>query len=453
MTMWQAHVTKRDLLEHLLSGKSLPATECQKGFEIGEGLNSDGIMLFWKENPQSSEALPTIAVAQDDKVLDLLAALGASPQIPIPFTAFCRVLSETDFKSIAEASADVRKTAISGLAGVAIAESLVYSAGSMRIADVNPASCKRTLAFACGKGLIACPASSLSRMIDGWLETQSLVNHSSRLDTLQSSSISAIPIITLTARLYFGIPPEEPIEALCSEILEFGEPSEDIWQEIRSRSPSLPSLRTLASATREERGSFLQESLKLLRGGPTNDFEVAIRAFMATRIAPGSFEHMSMLTGFPDQRLVLWYGFFAALQRRQVALRGYGGLGLRIMRDMLKKEVLDEPPTADIALNELRIQARSGIESLGRRLSHSNEIIVEIFPLLPASFRFNVRGERTTENFSEQPKQVEMLPPKHDISIQEKLLLVQQLLADIARKLPRETNSSPVKTKGIKRKT
>ncbi|GAB3789913.1 hypothetical protein GCM10028797_25950 [Dyella agri] len=243
----------------------------------------------------------------------------------------------------------------------------------------------------------------------------------------------------VAAEVFSGLPPTTVMSSVCYEILEFGEPSEDVWANLKSPVGESPSLKTLNAYAREERGSYLQAalaSMEIARARPTDE-EVAFCALLASRIAPGSFEHMNLLASFPDKRVALWYGFFAALQRRSQALRSYGGIGLRVRRDLLKAVKFSEIPSSDISLNELLVISRQGIDMMSKRLGHSNEIVVELCPTLEASFRFALKQEKAAEYSGGEDSQRRISFP-NDVSddpssvVVDKLDTARQLLAEIS---------------------
>lgn len=438
--MWKAYLNRRELLESLLTGAMTKFEHCDdiEG-DANSSLDDDQLLAFWISNPSSGNELPVMLVTPDVKLVETLALFASTPQLPSPFSSFCRVISESEFIALSSREAAGRSDALDGLVGMALAEVTILSNGNLRVADIGPAACKRSLSFTFGRSLFCCTTHFLPLSVQGWYKVQQLVNPFGNIELMRSVGEASTAIFGVAAEVFFGLPPTTNLSSICYEIIEFGEPSEDLWASLKSPVRQPPSLKMLSGYAREERGSYLQAALVSMdnaKARPTDE-EVAFCALLATRIAPGSFEHMNLLAGFSDKRVALWYGFFAALQRRSQALRGYGGIGLRVRRDLLKVVKLSDVPSSDIALNELLVISKQGVDVLTRRLGHSNEIVVELCPMLEASFRFSLKQEKAVEYSGGQDRQGR-IPLSNDVAgeplsvVVDKLDVARELLADIS---------------------
>ena len=154
-----------------------------------------------------------------------------------------------------------------------------------------------------------------------------------------------------------------------------------------------------------------------------------------------------MLGQHPDVRLPLWYSFFAALQRQGSALRTNSGPGLRVLRDIRSAPSLDYAPSADISSEELRFAFHASLDQLSRKLGHANEILVELFPGLEASFRFGPRSERKE---AYQPAEIPI--PIQELTLTEKIDSACKLLEELSRDLA-QVRKEPKTTKPAKKRT
>jgi hypothetical protein len=162
---------------------------------------------------------------------------------------------------------------------------------------------------------------------------------------------------------------------------------EAAWLEASNFSSVDISLMAIEGASREERGAYLQRLFKTEPRGQIAEYEAA-QGFLATQVAPGSLEHLDIVLSQGGPEAAFWYVLFAALQKPNSILNAFGGLGRRIARDVRDCESIEQSPRADIALDELRILARSNIDDLAAKIGHSNEIEVELLPTVSATFRF-----------------------------------------------------------------
>lgn len=200
----------------------------------------------------------------------------------------------------------------------------------------------------------------------------------------------------------------------------------------------------LAKLNREARGSYLQEALRYLEKSSDDENRVAACAFIATRVAPGSLEHLELLSTQRLPGLGLWYVLFASIQSPQQVLAIQNGLGHRVLRDVSAVESLTSRPSADIAFSELKAIERLGPEALSRKLGHANEIEVELVPFVTTSFTYPTKLIRSRNELSgrqmslEAPGYTPPEPPK--AGLQERLEQAMVLLNQISRELRGSSN-------------
>ncbi|WP_295935236.1 hypothetical protein [uncultured Xanthomonas sp.] len=427
--MWHANMTRRQVLELILAGEAPPTLEAADISDAAVG-GENAFDVFWMRKPDGSVGdLPVLIMVDDELLNDAIAMLASSPQVPSPFTAFCRVIPRSLASLLSVKTDSVRADVIHGLTGLALAEATIYSAGAVKPADVSPAACKRTLSFVYGRALTQVPVKALPSVIGNWLEAHTVLGVSA--PGFDRVSEALLPILKLASRVYLGQGPEDALSALVIEMIEFGEPSELAWKDLSKSHLRVPTLKFFSEANREQRSAAFQEIVRGLYSGDyrmVSEEAVASCALAATRISPGTFEHLGLLSNHTDSRLPLWYAFFATLQRHGSALRASSASALRVMRDMGRLTTFQGVPTADISSDELRLVYRKNIEALGKKLSHSNEILVEIFPGIDASFRFGQRSERR-----ESVTQADAALAVREKTPAEKLDAARRLLDEVSR--------------------
>ena len=107
---------------------------------------------------------------------------------------------------------------------------------------------------------------------------------------------------------------------------------------------------------------------------------------LASRIAPGSFEHVSLV--IPDagrlEGVLVWYGLFAGVTRGARLAEHYGGLGRRVLAEMLVDDTAFSRPRCDVGLDELEVIGMSAMyrDQLLRR--SPGRLVIEIVPCVDA---------------------------------------------------------------------
>jgi hypothetical protein len=137
----------------------------------------------------------------------------------------------------------------------------------------------------------------------------------------------------------------------CMEILERGE----LVSAARPLGPAFErAARAMAEATREERLGILEEAFFALEPklSDTDGFRLG---YLASRMDPGSFAHARLLGKVLKRcpSALLWYGLCAGLSGGSALLNEFGGVGRRVLRELLVPDALVGRPRTDIAFEEL----------------------------------------------------------------------------------------------------
>lgn len=443
--MWSASFSRREFFELYLGSIKLIPNRVRETSLVGAD-SENGITLIWEHNPIENFSLPSLAVVGDGDVLGLLSAVVAAPQAPSPITALTRVIAANEAQQHFDTDLlPVNEGVFPAFAALIFIEAVVHADGRLGVKQLTPLICKRTLAYAWAKGIGArVAAESFLELPERWLDVYSLLNVKQAADTAHRTIDSVIGSLSLLSQLAIGMRPESPAGALAFELLTGEKQSqEQAWKRLSECLPRPVAIERLQLLTREERGTYLQEALKTLTAQARNEGEdiAAACAFLATRLAPGSLEHLEVLKDAGRPELLAWYAMFAALQHPKEILSLNGGLGFRVLRDLRRVEEKLSAPSADISHSELKIIARAGLDAMAAKIGHASELQVELIPYVVASFTFQFKN-RSRWGEGQQPLDIESADTH--VSPRARLAKVAAELANIARDFPDYSDDSSV---------
>lgn len=461
--MWYVQLSRREFFEVCLGGYDPTKLNARQVSAVQtEGHRGPMIDAYWFQNPSQHFGYPTMAVVPDGDEIDVLTALNASPQAPAPFTALCRVISKSEASAyFGESPLQSSDKLLPATVALAIVEAMLYSEGKLTIRTVSPAACRRTISYAWGRAAATgIPPSSLEQLATRWIDTYAFIGQiQGAVEVVKSTVSSLIDVLNVGVQLGYGMLPTSPGAKMAHAILSRDDFSlEHAWGGLCQNMGLSVSLRELAQSSREERGGYLQQALRMSSTADSQSPVLPACAFLATQVAPGSLEHLEILRSIGKPEVALWYAFYAALQYPVAILQLQNGLGSRVLRDIERVEDHFSPPTADIAYKELQAISRLGIESIARKFGHTGEIEVEIVPLVTTSFSYHGRVSKASKEPYErqlpldgvQQEKVVALPPREQIL--EALSLIARLVdsTDISNSLesPQSSSKKPVRKKG-----
>lgn len=407
--MWHARLSRREFIELCLGSQRAVEGKLQRATTISTDAFS--IHAYWQRESDIAYLFPNLVVVPDGELDALFTTINASSIAPTPITSICRVITQSEATQYLDAShATVSNEVLPLAVALSMAEAALHSDGRIGISQVNASMCKRTLSYAWGRALAhhSYPE-AFSILPKRWLEVHQIINSEPPSNVLQRTVASTIHALEATTKLRHGIPAESRAGAMAYALSTRDEHVVDAaWRELARFLRVLPpSLGQLATATREERGTYLQLALREAKSVPETDIESsevasAACAFIATQVAPGSLEHFELLrsSGRPDA--LLWYALYAALQSPNEVLTGQHGLGRRLLRDIVWIEDQLDRPRADIAFAELKALERVGIASVARKLGHISEVEVELIPFVTSSFTYLTRSQRVRDHAQQQ---------------------------------------------------
>ncbi|MGB8422442.1 hypothetical protein [Paraburkholderia sp.] len=455
--MWSAQLSRREFFEFYLGSTKAVEGRLRSTSQINVGIDSQ-LTLIWDANPLERFSLPSLVVVPEGDVEGVLGAVMAAPQAPSPVTSLTRVLSREEARQYFEEQVlPANDVVIPAVATLSVIEAILHADGRLGVRRLTPMICKRTLAFTWGRALMAGGTENSFRDLpQRWLDVYSTLNPPAAAQAARRNIEALIRVLSIATQLTAGMRPHSLGAALAFNLLHGSKDSqEEAWRRLSVQLGKPVGIETLQSLTREERGSHLQEALRTLSSVPSSSqsaYEdlVAACAFLATRLAPGSLDHIEVLRAPEKPELICWYGLFAALQTPREILSMQGGLGFRLTRDIRRFEDKLSPPSADIAFSEFKILSRGSVESIASKLGHASELQVELVPYVTGIFTFQTSNRNRMGD--EQQLQDMESAARPSLSPRARLAQLATELAQLAGQFP-ETSNDYVPPKRTRRKT
>lgn len=441
--MWNTALTRKELVELVIGARKIDDLNLSRV----TGIKPDGeealFYAYWQERPIATLPLPNLLVAPANSINDLLVALNASPIAPSPITALCRILTREEASDLFQESLlDTKQDVSVAVLALSVAEAVLLAEGRLGPRQVTPAICKRTLSYAWGRGLsVQLPPRMMQELPRRWVDTYASLNATTAHGSFQSVVSDLMVPLGICAHLAMGLKPPGTLGELAYSTFhgDAGQ-QQQIWNHLSGQLEEQWSLRDIAAATREERGLYLQSALRLMPQGASaqRDERVAVCAFLATQVAPGSLEHLELLKINGTPAMVLWYALFAALQAPIDIVTGLPGVAQRVLRELTAISDATSRPTADIAFAELRVLERVGIETMARRFGHVGEVEVELVSGVTSSFSLHGRNRARPE-----PEQLSLEANEPVMSSKARLQQLIGLLVDAVQNMPEDRSPAP----------
>lgn len=455
--MWSAQLNRREFFEFYLGSTKIVEGRVRSSSQINLGKGNE-LTFIWEHNPLDRFALPSLVIMPDEEVEKLLAMVLAAPQAPSPITSLSRVLGHKDAREYFEEDLlPTNEAVLSAFAALSLVESLLHSDGRIGIRQLTPMLCKRTLAFTWGKAVAASGTpNSFNELPKRWLDVYSALNPAEVSSAAHRNVKSFLSVLSVVTQLAAGVRPNSLGGALAFELLSGGKRSrEEAWRAVAGCLDIQIEIDALLALTREERGSYLQKALRTLSSLPSlvSDDQVdliAACAFLATQLAPGSLDHLQVLQSAAKPEMLSWYVLYATLQTPKEILSMQGGLGFRVVRDMLRVEDRLAPPSADISFAEFKLLNRSGVDSIVSKLGHASELQVELVPYVSGTFTFQSRNRSRWEDEPQLPVTEPVVEAKQ--SPRERLVLLAAELAQLAQEVAEPESTAQISPRRQRRK-
>lgn len=324
-------------------------------------LSKDDVCLLWESDPREPPLLPAVIVLANGRTRDFLAWAITYLTSYRPFTAFFKVMEHNVLTGL-QANSDL--LSLNGeeaaCVGTIIAEASLVSFMSGKKVYLTPNSCSGLLSFALTRAIaIGTSTQVLQGVTEKWFVARKLSDQSYSSELLRE--IDEICKVLLEFRLRSSgqdsllfARSSSPIVDACLEIRREGRVSDNLWHQLTSGIEGLRDAHEHMQGTREERVIYFQHTLTNENLISSQNLKSAnfLVGYLASLIAPGSLAHIDLVMKYISsfRTAALWYGMCGGLQRKNEVLLSFNVLGRRLLRELLRKERLLDPPTCDIAL-------------------------------------------------------------------------------------------------------
>lgn len=329
--------------------------------------------------------LPTIVVPADDDIESFFADVATYFPERTPVSAFMHVLRETSrhsFRASIHAKDISGKRSLSVLIGLILGDALSAqrTAGNTALLP-SYSSCKRTLAYCIARAIVLYPELSSQEISERWIRIRGLSGMDASTDAAEST-IWAINLIT-------GPSPQVDDSKIRGFMKTLGlylrnqAHREQITESLISLYPSIAQSAPLLNGAFEKRidafsaivGAVRQES----KGSGLDSICIA---YFCDLILPGSMAHSALidrlLAEMPDG--LLWYGLFAGSSKEFSLTSSVGGVGQKILRDLVAPFDLTQRPTCDISFDEYEVLSRVPLRSELLKPTQAKALLVSLYP-------------------------------------------------------------------------
>jgi hypothetical protein len=382
--MWTSIISRDELIAlaqvEQLKDKTLRPIESLNEIER----LSDGLVAVWDEKP-ANWTLPNLLLMPDKEKRDFFAWASSYVKLK-PLTAFVRTL---DFETISRIMLPPPNNDQwqGGMIGLILAEALTYLDQSATKLSLR--ACEGTYSFAVARSLLRVegPKGIRQTGLNWFRSREALGNRASRLALVHLQGIWSI-FAQLVSSESKDSTVSQTIVRSCRDLFESGDISDADWRALTKEMP-VYDLRMVMQDTREERVKLLENFFGSLGARTAGKEEIAfLVGYLVSMIAPGTLDHWRLLNPVKQSLPTagMWYGLCAGL-RPKSRIESYGaGVGRLLTRELRRTVRLFEPPTCDIAVDELDV---TGPFFKSEGAASSNTIEVEISPGVSVPFRSN----------------------------------------------------------------
>jgi hypothetical protein len=439
-------VVQRAQVGEIFSGRGRMASLRQFSIEHPRELPTiDPLSLaaIWFRDPEGNTDLPTILVTSDGQERDWLAWFVTFAPTIRPFTALCRVLGRSDFTEHFDTMqpADLGKFENACL-GLIFGEVLSSEDGLAKTKDPLTASaCASVLSYALVRRLAI-----RKRVLfdEGNLpERWTLV----RKITRQRERELVIPEVVRVSEILGSLLRKDSpsnssnrILMACHELAEGGE----LISSASAFGTDFEQLANSMQGTREERVELFERVLEKSITSESSTEESFTLGYLASRIFPGTLTHAPLLAPARQNHpsAMLWYGVCAGLSSECNLFAEFGGVGRRVLRDLLALDDFQTRPRADIASSELEILL-SGERPDDFPVTSPSQLSIELEPGISTVVNWSsrARARRSPEFTASRPDDSAWVEQELGITISKLIDLQRRLRTGGSRDIGYEQGS------------
>ena len=391
--MWYQHGTRNELLGFV---EPMPCNVVRAKSERDDAMPNarDELVFLWKDDPSISCELPNVIVVANGRLQEFFAWTSTYLKACQPLSAVCRTVTPQEATAFSQSSPSSFSFSLQSVAlGLIIAETATY-ADTVDISRLPRVGFAGTLSFVLSRALsLPDSAVPLEELGHRWKLTRELTKQREVLldfgDVLDVWSIALATVLDQRKAMFSNMvtptAQSRDIVAACEQIRSEGALSPNTWDKLTRGLIDKGFDPDELSGPREDRVAHVEAILGNIsrKRQKRNVLQGFVCGYIASRIAPGSIEHISLLKPFLAEipSLLLWYALCASLDPRCTIQNFGNGLGRRIIADITRCNGFFDRPTCDIAFAELETAWRGDNAKI---LGDASGIAVEISPCLDA---------------------------------------------------------------------
>ncbi len=364
--------------------------------------SQDTLTLAWRNSPSTRFSLPSFVVVDEESQRDFHAWIATYFRDIQPFSAQCRVLTPSSARSVMAAlPIDVHARLGAVDLALVVAEVATYSAGKFDLSKLSFPAYERSLSFAFSRALeqfgdFDTPNSpSLGELEASWIKARELAREPEL--SLESKAITEIWQIVLNGLLVSRVRgPSGGLEFV--KALRMFRKSGRLPRGLVNKLPldlfpgTQSTLFELNEQSRESRVvAFEEAAIHLSRTTMSKRTKSFLLGFVASRISPGTLNHISVLYPHVERfrECLFWFGVFAGLESDAGIADFSNGLGWLLRREIGRRSSVFDRPTCDISIEDFEV-SMMGTRTKSRNLHvTSNGILkIEIYPLVTTNVRW-----------------------------------------------------------------
>ena len=390
--MWVADQTKEQFLTMLQQETAPPGvTSVERTLDIANGPPPGTIRVIWQRRPQAG-ILPALLVIPESDRRDFFAWSTTYLGGWRPISGLFRVIADRNVQAALEARSsrevlwEYRNAALGMMFGEAAVHTAAHARDARRI-NSSFAACLSTCSFVMGRA-ICVGWQDLEAVSRNWHRSR-VATHYGSYDRDPRSLLASWSVLAevggLPMRAECGTRTvSKAVVAICHALHTRDEVDGLALPVLTRESPDLERAFLDMDGARERRVRALDVALRSIGERRKRSQQTAVIALglLASRIAPGTLDHVPLLNPYTDrlEGLLLWYGMFAGMTRAARLTDQHGGVGRRILRDMLVRDTAFSSPSCDIGLDELELISRSdsSLQNVQRR--SAEHLVIEILP-------------------------------------------------------------------------
>ncbi len=399
--MWALSANRRLLLEvlgseHSSSSASSTSSRAKKVEKLPTF--QEELALLWPRVSDPASEPPTAIAVRDGALGEFL---GWSATYLPEFGALSGYFRVAPRREIQQALGSATTPGLGEWNGAAVGlifGEIMASTTHARAEVLSPVLCSTAASFAMARGLaLAYPADLVIGITDSWADVRRASQQRERALDLASirSAWGALLVASGTARSdsLFAVESDDVFGAALGQIRTTGRVSDRLWSELTGSAPSLATAHEAMTQSREARVRWLDDSLEgLVRaGGSSPTLAAFLVGYTLAQLAPSSFRMLDLVESALERApgSAIWYGAVSGVLEPREMLRIGGGLGYRLLRDLLRHEPLLSRPSSDICAAEFLTLSQTESSSMSIVQANPGRLQVELLPCVSTTLSWS----------------------------------------------------------------